>query len=103
MYELDVASVKLLSHLPRMAMVSGSESPVHIHSERGDDLSTRDAIHPDPVHHRSLTLRGSARHPTFPEDYFFEETRTGEYVEVGNAVPLSGTRGGTAGDIHVIT
>lgn len=32
MYELDVASVKPLSQLPRMALVSGFERPVRNHA-----------------------------------------------------------------------
>lgn len=43
MNELNVASVKPLSQLLRMAVVSGVESAVRIHIERGDDLNARDA------------------------------------------------------------
>ncbi len=43
MNELNVASVKPLSKLLRMAVVSGVESAVRIHIERGDDLNARDA------------------------------------------------------------
>ena len=45
-------------------------------------------INPTPENVRSITIREAARIQSFPDDYYFEGSRSAAFKQIGNAVPV---------------